>query len=319
VWKQPLQRAREEFENGYRKGFNLSNWNSALSCFNSAYELYSREGDQANAQVAWTLATFSKALIEPGRIENWVNASNALKTVGIAEIEITQPVPTETLAQECELKASELKARSMTVSAQKAEQLEEVAKKYLSLGTRSLLISLLLEKHQTSAQIKAHRIIAEAAKLRGDDILDLSPENASEFYRMAAIHMKTAGDLESFQQLSRKADDFSTTARCYFCGREVHGKEVNFVPMKAHLTKFLEKQTENQALPTILSANSVIACKGCHSAITMAADEIAKKYFDFVEAELKEFQRTVDSKMKAVDSEMNRLKSRISSLESRTR
>lgn len=315
VWKRPLQRAREEFENGYRKGFNLSNWDSAFSCFNSAYELYSREGDQANAQVAWTLATFSRALIEPGRIENWVNASNALKTVGIAEIEITQPVPTETLAQECELKA-----RSMTVSAQKAEQLEEVAKKYLSLGTRSLLISLLLEKHETSAQIKAHRIIAEAAKLRGDDILDLSPENASEFYRMAAIHMKTAGDLESFQQLSGKADDFSTTARCYFCGREVHGKEVNFVPMKAHLTKFLEKQTENQALPTILSANSVIACKGCHSAITIAADEIAraradeiaKKYFDFVEAELKEFQRTVHS-------EMNRLKSRISSLESRTR
>jgi len=312
VWKQPSERARDEFENGYRKGFNLSNWNSALSSFNSAYELYSKAGDQANAQVAWTLATFSRALTEPERIENWANASNALKTVGIVEIDVTQPVSTEKLATECELKASELKARSISISAQRAEQLEEVAKKYLAFGEQSLLVPLLLEKHQTSAQVRAHRIIAEASKLRGDEILDLSPRNASEFYRMAAVHMKTAGDLESFQQMSRKAEDFSTTARCYFCGREVQGKEVNFVPMKAQLTRFLEKQTENQALPTILSANSVIACKGCHSAITIAADEIAKRYFDFVEAELKEFQRTVNL-------EMSSLKSRISRLESRTR
>jgi hypothetical protein len=312
VWKQPLERAKEEFENGYKKGFNLSNWDLAFSCFNSAYELYTKAGDQPNARVAWTLATFSKALIEPGRIESWVNASNALKNVGIAEINVTQPISTETLAQECELKASELKARSIATSAQRAEQLEEVAKKYLAFGGRSLLVSLLLEKRQDSAQIKAHRIIAEAAKLRGDDILDLSPKNASEFYRMAAIHMKTAGDLDSFQQLSGKAEDFSTTARCYFCGREVHGREVNFVPMKAHLTKFLEKQTENQALPTTLSTNTVIACEGCHSAITFAADEIAKRYFDFVEAELKAFQKTVDV-------ELNNLKTRIGRLESRTR
>ena len=312
VWKQPLERAREEFENGYRKGLNLSNWNSAFSCFNSAYELYNKAGDQTNARVALTLATFSRALVEPQRIENWADASNALKALGIAEINVTRTVSTEILAQECDLKALELRAKSVESSIERATQLEDVAKKYLSFGGQSLLISLLLEKKQTTGQIKAHRIIAEAAKLRGDEIVDLSPKNASEFYRMAAIHMKTAGDLESFQYLSGKADDFSTTARCFFCGREVHGKEVNFVYMKAKLTRFLEKQNESQVLPSILSPNSVIACKGCYSAITIAADEIAKRYFDKVEAELREFKANVDS-------EISRLKSRVKSLESRVR
>jgi hypothetical protein len=74
--------------------------------------------------------------------------------------------------------------------------LEEIAKKYLSIGARSLYVPTLLEKKQISGQAKAHRIIAEAARIRGDEILDLDPKSGSEFYRMAAIHMKTAGDLE---------------------------------------------------------------------------------------------------------------------------
>jgi hypothetical protein len=312
VWKQPLDRAREEFENGYRKGLNLSNWNGALTCFNSSYELYSKAGDQANARIAWTLATFSRALVEPQKIENWTDASNALKTLGLAEIDVTRTVPTEILAQECDLKALELRARTVIAPIERATQLEEVAKKYLAVGGRSLLVPLLIEKQQTSGQIRAHRIIAEAARLRGDEIVDLSPKNASEFYRMAAIHMKTAGDLESFRYLSGKADDFSTTARCYFCGREVPGKEVNFVHMKASLTRFLQKQNESQALPSILSIERVVACKGCHSAITIAADEIAKRYYDLIEAELQQFKQTVES-------EISNLKSKIGHLESRVR
>jgi hypothetical protein len=309
LWKQPLERAREEFENGYRKGLNLSDWNTAFSCFNSAYEIYSKVGDQANAGVAWALAAISRALVDPQRIENWNSASASLKASGIAEINVTQTVSTEILAQECSLKASELKARIEGVPVERAGKLEEVAKGYLSLGGRSLLIPLLLGKQQVTAQVTAHRLIAEAARLRGDEVIDLDPKHASDFYRMAAIHMKTAGDIESFQYLSGQADDFSTTARCYFCGREVPGKEVNFVLMKANLTRFLEKQNASQVLSSI-STNRVIACKGCHSAITIAADEIAKRYFDKLEAELIEFRRVVEA-------EISRLGGRVRSLESR--
>lgn len=310
VWKQPVERAREEFENGYRKGLNLSNWNAALSCFNSAYELYSNAGDHANARVAWTLAIFSRALIEPQRVESWASASNALKTLGLVEVNITQKVPTEILAQECDLRALELKARNAGTPIERAAQLEEVAKKYLSFGERSLLTSLLVERQQTSGQIRSHRIIAEAAKLRGDDVVDLNPKSASEFYRMAAIHMKTAGDLMSFQSLSGRADDFSITAKCYFCGREVHGKDVSFVYMKASLTRFLEKQAEGQVLPSIVSTNNVVACRGCFSAITIAADEIAKRYFDKVETELAQFKKTTDSEISSLKSRVDRLESR---------
>jgi hypothetical protein len=311
VWKQPLERANEEFEKGYQKGLNLSDWNSAFSCFNSSYELYRNAGDDAKARVAWALAAFSRALLNPQVVDYWNSASASFLTSGMSEVNVTQTVQTAILANECQLKALEIQARNLTNSLERAAQLEEVAKKYLLLGNQSLVVPLLLEKQQVSGQARGHRIIAEAAKLRGDEALDSSPQSASEFYRMAAIHMKTAGDLRGFQFLSGKADDFSSGAKCYFCGREVHGRDVNFVRMKANITKFLEKQAAGQVMPSIVSANSVIACKGCYSAITIAADDIAKAYYDRVEAELAEFKSRMESELSHLRSRTGRLESKV--------
>jgi hypothetical protein len=294
VWKQPLERAREEFQNGYQKGLNLSDWNAAFSHFNSASEFFSAGGDQANAKVAKALAIFSRALLDSKRAENWTEAAAALVTSGLNEINVTQTVSTSSLAQECKLKAFELRARSKTVPSEIANELEETAKEYLSIGNRSLLLPLLLERKQVSAQNLGHKLIADASKLRGDEIVNRDSKKAAEFYRMAAIHMKAAGDLSSFQSLSGAADDFSTVAACYFCGREVSGKEINFVSMRANLTTCLREKISTQVLPSSLSQDTVIACKGCHSAITIAADQIAKRYFDRVEAELRELRAEVN-------------------------
>jgi hypothetical protein len=295
VWKQPLERAQEEFGNGYKKGLNLSDWSSAFSHFNSASELFSEGGDPANTKVAKALAIFSRALINPRKVDNWTDAAAALVRSGVSEINVTQNVSTEILAQECKLKAFELRARSRTVSSESASELEETAKEYLAMGNRSLLLPLLLEKKQVSAQNLAHKLIADASKLRGDEIVNLDSRKAAEFYRMAAIHMKATGDLESSQNLVGRADDFSTVATCYFCGREVSGKEINFVNMRANLTTCLREKVTSQVLPSSLSPDTVIACKGCYSAITIAADQIAKRYFDRVEAELQEFRAAVTS------------------------
>ena len=300
MWKQPLERAQEEFDNGYKKGINLSDWASAYSNFNSAFEFYSQAGDYPNANVAKALALISKALWEPQRNENWTDAAAALLTSGAQEINVTQTISTESLAQECKLKAFELRANNRASILERADEFEKIAKEYLSMGGRSLMLPLLMEKKQISSQGLAHKFIADAAKLRGDEAIGQDPKKAADFYRMAAIHMKSAGDLKSFQSLSGKADDFSATAICYFCGREVSGRDVNFVNMKANLTTFLVNQNATRILPSNVSSNAVIACKGCHSAITIAADDIAKRYFERVEEELR-----------ALRSEISSLKSRI--------
>jgi hypothetical protein len=119
--------------------------------------------------------------------------------------------------------------------------------------------------------------------------------------------MKTAGVLPYSQTLLQQAEDYATTAACYFCGREVVGKEINFVYMKARLTKYIEEQGSTKALPSS-SKGMVVACKGCHSAITMAADDIAKAYFDQVQVQIQRLQ-----------DEINHLQARINSVNARAR
>ena len=215
-------------------------------------------------------------------------------TSGVSKINVTQNVSTKGLTQECKLKAIELRARSKKATSEAAGELEEIAKEYLSLGSQELVAPLLLNKKQVTAQNLGHKLIADASKMRGDEIVNRDAGKAAEFYRMAAIHMKAAGDLSSFQSLSGTAEDYSTVAACYFCGREVSGKEINFISMRANLTTCLREKISSQVLPSSLSEDTVIACKGCHSAITIAADQIAKKYFDRVEAELRELKAAVN-------------------------
>lgn len=306
VWKQPLERAQEEYQKGYSKGINLSDWNLAQSSFSTAFDLYNKAGDIANAELCRGLALLSKALANPLFARNWSDAALAVNNTGLSQIDFTQTVSTKDLSQECELKASEMNATSIKDNLQKATQIEEVAKKYMTHGSKGLLLSLLIEKHQTTGQSKAHRLIAEAMRLRGMEEVDLDPKHAAEFYRMASIHLKTAGDIEGSKYLSGKAEDFSSTAICYFCGREVTGKEINFVYMKAKLTRFIEKQNSSKALPSTLP-NMVVACAGCNSAITIAADEIALRYFNKVEAELHQFMNSVNNELAQLRRQINSL------------
>jgi len=293
LWKDPLVRASEEFQKGYLKGLNLSDWNSAASSFNSASELYNGAGDRANGDLARALSLFATALCNPQISECWENAATAINHTGLGQICVTSNVSTRDLIEECTLKSLELKSRSIVDNVAKAGQLEETAKKYLAFGGKSLLIPILLEKQQLTGLTRAHRLIAEASILRGDAEILSDPKHAAEFYRMAAIHMKTSGDVQYSQQLSGKAEDFAATALCYFCGREVIGKEINFVYMKAQVTKFIENQNTAKILPST-SGNMIIACRGCHSAITIAADDIAKAYFDQAQAEIQRLQSEID-------------------------
>jgi hypothetical protein len=307
LWKDPLVRASEEFQKGYLKGLNLSDWNSAASSFNSASELYSGAGDRANGDLSRALSLFAKALGSPQISECWESAAAAINYTGLGQINVTSNVSTRDIVEECTLKSLEIKNRSIVDNVAKAGQLEDTAKKYLVFGGKSLLIPLLLEKQQLTGLARAHRLIAEASILRGDAEIFSDPKHAAEFYRMAAIHMKTSGDMQYSQQLSGKAEDFATTALCYFCGREVIGKEINFVYMKAQISKFIENQNATKILPSTLG-NMVIACIGCHSAITIAADDIAKAYFDRVQAEIQRLQ-----------SEISHLNGRINNLQFRAR
>jgi hypothetical protein len=307
VWKDPLVRASEEFQKGYLKGLNLSNWNSAASSFNSASELYNGAGDRANGDLARALSLFANALGNPQISECWENAAAAIYHTGLGQINVTSNVPTKDIVEECTLKSLEIKNRSIVDDIAKAGQLEETAKKYLVFGGKSLLIPLLLEKQQLTGLMRAHRLIAEASVLRGDVEILSDPKHAAEFYRKAALHMKTSGDIQYSQQLSGIAEDFATTALCYFCGREVIGKEINFVYMKAQITKFIENQNTAKILPST-SGNMVIACRGCHSAITIAADDIAKAYFDQAQVEINRLQ-----------SEIDHLNNRINNLQFRAR
>lgn len=165
LWKTSSERAREEFENGYRKGLDCSNWNSAISYFSSAYRLYEKAKDYSNSKVALALANFSAALGEPQNFEGWIKASDALRSLDALDVFVLNKIPANVLAIQCSLNAKELQIEHVGNVAEKIARLEELATNYSSISDKTLA-TLLTQKEQINGKTMVQRIVTKVTKIK---------------------------------------------------------------------------------------------------------------------------------------------------------
>ncbi|MEM3804318.1 MAG: hypothetical protein QXX17_07915, partial [Conexivisphaerales archaeon] len=67
-------------------------------------------------------------------------------------------------------------------------------------------------------------------------------------------------------------------AKCWFCGREVQGRDANFFNVNAQITAYMRSKYGND-MPASIDGPSVVACAACYSAIQNLSDIVAQKYY----------------------------------------
>jgi tetratricopeptide (TPR) repeat protein len=314
IWKSHDKRMGEEYRKAvsYR---NQGNLNEAIEHFLKAAEL-GRETKKPRAKelakVAFALAALYQA-VSTKSPEDLMKSHNTLTTLHpkiILEIPYKAMVEhilpeIKVLADEFRLPPIDLQNINIKNAEEVANQYEQVAQAYLSLGHEKFVIGDLFNVEENIFK-RSYRCLGLSKLLKGHVAEDADPNKGVECYAEALGYFGQAALKEHEKFLNEKNVKLANVAKCWFCGRDIQGEDVHFVYMDTFLTQYLNAKGQKQS-PRPVKRGKIAACKGCFGGISVTADKTARHYYQQSINALREVENRLTIQINALWNEIRRL------------
>jgi hypothetical protein len=235
---------------------------------------------------------------------NYYNASLALQQLGEGDLKIgIKTVKAKELALECFVACEEISARDIPKSGAslqtRAAKLQEVGVKYQTqIGNRPLfMLELFFNTNETGIR-RSFGLFAESQENLAEATVWFDPKKAAELYQNAANYRRQSGDVQNEQMDLAKIRQYSKSVSCWFCHREITGDQIQFFNMGAEVRPIRNGLKSDSPLPSLHESEDIIyACRGCHTAISKKADEIALAYHNAAIAKMVAIQNNLQSQI----------------------
>ena len=286
LWKDKGARATEEFKKGESLFFQQK-WNDAGTNYDRASNLARDSGDESTALLANALARLCNAISLKSDPSSWETAAIAFFQVTEPVVNVPNPVESEKVSIQCGLYGEFLQLENDNdISETKAVSYEELAKKYLILGTDPLFYPIILYDTQESGFEVGNYLAGKSEELRGILSESSDPKKAAEHYSSAFTRYNLSNRQSNSQHVNSKLDAAQTEGKCWFCGKEGFGWNINFLGMRSQVTPYLQGLSSESLFKEFRSSEEIIVCTSCFSAINWEADRVARKYYDLVQSRL---------------------------------
>jgi hypothetical protein len=252
----------------------------ALQSYRNASAKFSKQGDSQSASLANVYASIVAIAQSPTNASLYYPAAQSARSLGDVSLKVgLREVAAATLATEIELLALEIDAlnvgaRTSAEYADKARKLTEVASRFrIEVADTVLVLPELVYKQSIMGEAKAVPLSAQAEEAMAESLVMENPKAAAEHYQTARLFWMQAGRQDLGDSAASRVRSYGRAAKCWFCGREISGEGIHFMPMPSDLTALVMNTAKNSALPAFdPSQSQIYACKGCHSAIYKMAD-----------------------------------------------
>ncbi len=286
---------------------------SALSKYNDAIRKFQKVGDQNGILLATAYASvmgLAQATTNPNAYRA---ASQALRAVGDQPIKLGLRESTgSALAQEADILASAYEWTGLVPTSpaqfqQKADALRQVATAIRTdIGGNVLVLPELFKQGSFTGEQRALALAAMSEEAMGASLLASDPKAAAEHYQTARLWWSQAGDAGAAEAAASRVAQYGKSAKCWFCGREVSGENIHFVPMPSDLTDLVKAADKDSLLPTFdPQTGMVYACKGCHGAVYHLADGLATQRMNELNAKLQPQIDELKNQVKAIKGRIN--------------
>lgn len=219
-------------------------------------------------------------------------AAQSVNSLGDTMLKLgLREIPARELALEMALLAAEIdllnrRAISAAEHAEKARKLRELASRFRTeIADRTLVLPELFHKQSIIGESKAIPLSAYAEESLGESLIMENPKAAAEHYQTARLLWMQAGRQDLGDIAASRVRSYGMAAKCWFCGREIAGEGVHFLPMPSELTGLIIGSSKGSVLPSFdPTLSQIYACKGCHSAVFKMADSRATQRMQELEA-----------------------------------
>ena len=285
---------------------------SALNKYNDAIRKFQKVGDQNGILLATSYASVMNLAQQASNPAAYRAASQALRAIEDNPIKLGLRESTGNAhAHEADILASAYEWTGLVPTSpaqyqQKADALRQVATALRSdIGGNVLVLPELFKQGSFTGEQRALALAAMSEEALGASFLASDPKAAAEHYQTARLWWSQAGDAAQADAAAARVAQYGKSVKCWFCGREVSGENIHFVPMPSDLTDLVKAADKDSVLPTFDPATgNVYACQGCHGAVYHLADELAVKRAGEVEAKL---QAQIDDLKKQVNAIKGRI------------
>ena len=286
---------------------------AALIKYTDAVRKFQKVGDQNGILLATAYASVMNLAQNTNNPDAYRSAAQALRAVGDQPIKLGLRESTgSALAHEADILASAtewtgLRPTSTAQYQQKAQALRQVATALRSdIGGHVLVLPELFKQGSFTGESRALVLAALSEEALGESFLATDPKAAAEHYQTARLWWSQTGDAAQADAAAAHVAQYGKSAKCWFCGREVAGENIHFVPMPSDLTDLVRAADKDSLLPTFdPQTGYVYACKGCYGAIYHLADELAAKRAAEVEAKLQAQIDELKKQIQAVKGRVN--------------
>ncbi len=286
---------------------------SALNKYNDAIRKFQKVGDQNGILLATAYASVMSLSQNANNPNAYRGAAQALRAVGDQPIKLGLRESTgNALAHEAEILASatewtSLQPTSTAQYQQKADALRQVATAIRSdIGSNVLVLPELFKQGSFTGEQRAYALAAQSEEALAESLIATDPKAAAEHYQTARLWWSQAGDAAAADAAANRVAQYGKSAKCWFCGREVSGENIHFVPMPSDLTDLVKAADKDSPLPSFDPATGqVYACKGCHGAVYRLADGLALKRTAELEAKVQPQIEDLKKQIQAIKNRVN--------------
>lgn len=255
----------------------------ALQRYTDAANKFNKTGDATNAALANAYAAVMTAGQRGRDPAAYRFAAQTLRGLGNTTLKLgLREASAAQLATEADLLAEELELSTLQPTnpdqyRQKAQYLQGLSIKFRTrIGDQVLTLPELFRQGSIRGTAKALPLAAQAEEASGEALITTDPKSAAEHYQSARLWWTQAGYSAQADSASARVRAYGRSAKCWFCGREVAGEGVHFVPMPSDLSEVVRKSGADSVLATHDPVgNTVYACRGCYNAVYKLADQLA--------------------------------------------
>lgn len=250
----------------------------AVERFQEAARKYGKVGNVPAATVAIAYVSLSRLGVSGRNAAGLQAAAAAVAPLGGMPLKLgPRDWPASSLAREAQLLAEEETLTAQTPPdpgghAVLAKNLQALSMAFRQLGNSVLVIPETFWHASESAAVKVPSLAALAEEEMGESLISTDPKRAAEHNQNARNWWMQAGRPDRAQSAELRGSRYGRAVRCWFCGREVTGEGVQFVPLPSDMGAW-NSVGSGSALPSVdAPANAVYACRGCQSTIDKVAD-----------------------------------------------
>ena len=213
-------------------------------------------------------------------------------------------VDSERLRTECGLTVRKLNllGSSSSDEMRRAQDIQALAQDFQAqMGDTNFIVKEIFENDTTvTGTTEFFNLMAVSYEIMSEATVWDNPPQAAEYEQLAMGYRQQNG--QSGDSNLARINAYSSTCKCWLCGRIATGEGIHFYSTPADVSPSLVD--DNSRTRSTPGSTHIYVCRACYSAVSNRSDEISRGYYNSAIDEMRNMESRIQAEIASLESQI---------------